>query len=108
MNTTTELNHDHRSSDEYNEKHSAKSVVVVGEGQTEGLAKVEAVQRVWYVNSSWILMTTLCRAHFFVVTTRGPKSRIAFWVGIALISYVYSLDGTYLFLHSNLPVFVDV
>ncbi|KAJ3740665.1 drug:h+ antiporter [Lentinula detonsa] len=65
-----ELNEEHDSSHEYNEKHSAASVVVVGEGQTEGLAKVEAVQRVW-----------------------GPKSRIVFWIGIALISYVYSLDG---------------
>ncbi|KAJ3796196.1 drug:h+ antiporter [Lentinula aff. detonsa] len=69
-----ELNEEHGSSHEYNEKHSAPSVVVVGEGQTEGLAKVEAVQRVW-----------------------GPKSRIAFWIGIALISYVYSLDGTFPF-----------
>ncbi|KAF9065856.1 drug:h+ antiporter [Rhodocollybia butyracea] len=58
------------SSSDYSEKHISQHVALVGEGQTGGLAKVEAVKRVW-----------------------GPKSRIAFWIGVALISYVYSLDG---------------
>ncbi|KAE9398857.1 drug:h+ antiporter [Gymnopus androsaceus JB14] len=62
--------HENSSASEYNEKNGQEQVVVVGKAQTEGLVKVEAAQRVW-----------------------GPRSKIAFWVGVALISYVYSLDG---------------
>ncbi|KAF5383397.1 hypothetical protein D9757_006152 [Collybiopsis confluens] len=54
----------------YSEKHAPDALVAPANGQTEGLVKVEALQRVW-----------------------GPKSRTAFWIGVALISYVYSLDG---------------
>ncbi|KAM0755497.1 drug:h+ antiporter [Meredithblackwellia eburnea MCA 4105] len=37
----------------------------------EGISKVKAAKRVW-----------------------GPKSKIALWIGVALASYIYSLDGT--------------
>ncbi|KAK4706129.1 hypothetical protein P7C70_g65, partial [Phenoliferia sp. Uapishka_3] len=37
----------------------------------EGISKVQAIQRVW-----------------------GPRSKICLWVGVALASYIYSLDGT--------------
>jgi hypothetical protein len=37
------------SSSDYNEKHISQHVVLVGEGQTGGVVKVEAVKRVWYV-----------------------------------------------------------